>query len=105
MPFALSADRSDVNDTSGISGTLTVGTSAVEVKVGGSRLVGRQSVRLYNDSSNAIYWSFSASVTTSGSTKGEQIAKGQSAEWDVGDFPIYVIAASAGNIVIVHEVS
>lgn len=84
-----------VNAGTGIESSLTVGTSSVEIKVGGSRLIGRKSVTLHNNSSVTIYWGWTSSVTTS---TGTPIYKNQMLQWSVGDVqPIYVIAGSISN--------
>lgn len=91
----------DVLNSSGVQGTLTVGTSAIEVRVGSTRLENRKSVTLYNSSNNTIYWGYTSGVTTS---NGTPIAKNQYIEWSIGDqLPIYVIAASSGNVVRITE--
>jgi hypothetical protein len=91
----------DIENVSCITGSLTVGTSAVELKVGASRLEQRQFVRLYNKSNNTVYWSYDAGVTTS---TGEPIVKQQAITFTQGDrIPIYVIASQSGNVVTVHE--
>ena len=95
---AYSDDQSEVVDiinNSGVYGTLTVGTSAVEIKVGGSVLAGRKNVTLFNNSNSTIYWGYSNAVTTS---TGTPIVKNQFASWSVGEsVSIWVIAGSAGN--------
>lgn len=79
----------------GVQGVLTVGTGAVELKVGGSVLADRKLATFYNDSSNVIYWGYTNAVTTS---TGTPIEKKQLASWDVSDgATIWLIAASASN--------
>lgn len=95
-------DRSDVNDTGYQSTVVTVGTSQVEVKVGGTRDPDRQRVLIYNDSNSTIYYGPSG-VTTTGSTRGVPVFKKQLAVIPVGDVAVYAIAGSAGNEVIVQE--
>lgn len=90
-----------VNLGTGVEGSLTATTSAVEVKVGGSRLTSRKLVTLHNNSSNTIYWGWTSGVTTS---TGTPIYKNQMIQWSVGDSQtIYVIAASVGNNTRVTE--
>lgn len=85
----------DILNNSGVEGSLTVGTSAIEVKVGASKLEGRKQVTLYNNSNNIIYFGYTNAVTTS---TGIPILKKQMITWDAGDIlTIYVIAGSAGN--------
>jgi len=57
-----------VDHDNGVYGTLTVGLTAVEVKVGASALTGRKSVTLYNNSNKSIYWGFDNSVTINNGT-------------------------------------
>jgi len=83
--------------------TITVGTSEVEAKVAGSRLAGRQMLRIYNDSNNTIFIG-STGVTISGTTKGEPLVKGNWINIPVGDATaVYLIAGSAGNNIIISE--
>lgn len=80
---------------SSVFAALTVGTSAVEIKVGGSPLANRKNVTLHNNSLFTLYWGYSNAVTTS---TGTPIVANQFVEWDVGPLQsIYVIAAVAGN--------
>lgn len=91
----------DIVNVSGVFGTLTVGTSAVQLKVGGSNLTNRISVTLYNTSGNTVYWGYANTVTTS---NGTPILKEQLASWAIGDqVSIWLIAGSAGNIVRITE--
>lgn len=60
----------------GLDGALTVGTSAVEVKVGANRLTDRRLVTIHNNSNQTIFWGFSGVTTSTGTPieKGEFIA-------------------------------
>lgn len=82
-----------------LNGTLSVGTSALEIKVGGSRLANRRFIQIYNDSSNTVYLG-SSSVTVA---NGLPIVKNQTAAIQIGDIPIYLIANSSGNTVRIIE--
>jgi hypothetical protein len=85
----------DILNSSGTQGALVVGTTAVEVKVGASRLEGRKEVTLLNNSNTTIYWGYTNAVTVS---TGTAILKNQMVTWSCGDnLSIYVIAGSAGN--------
>jgi len=86
----------------GVQGTLTVGTTAVELKVGGSVLADRKTAGLDNDSNSILYWGYTNAVTTS---TGRRIFKNQNdAEWDVSDgASIWLIAGSAGNVIRISE--
>lgn len=78
----------------GVYGALTVGTSAVEIKVGGSRLTNRKAVTFYNNSNQVMYWGFNSSVTTS---NGTPIAKNEFVVWQISDVvQLWVIAGQAG---------
>ena len=91
----------DIVNEAGAFTSLTVGVTAVEVKVGVNRLVNRKSVTLYNDSNATLFWGYSNTVTTA---NGMPILKGQFVEWSIGDsLPIFVIAGTAGNNIRVTE--
>lgn len=91
----------DIINAGGNQGTLTVGTTAVEAKVGASRLEDRKALTVFNDSNTTIYWGYTSSVTTS---TGTPIFKNQMFVWSVGDGqPIYLIADSSGNNIRVTE--
>lgn len=95
---------SDIVDTSGVYGQLTVGTTAIQLKVGISNLSNRKLVTLDNTSNTTIYWAYDSSVTTS--TYAGRILKDQQASWSIGsNLSIYLIAASAGNIIRISEAS
>jgi len=79
---------------SGSYGALTVGTSAVELKVGGSPLTNRKLVIFQNLSNKTIYWGFNSSVTT---TTGLAIGGGLEKQFSVNDtVRIWVISANTG---------
>ncbi len=87
--------NADILNSSGLEGSLSVGTSAIEIKVGASPLTGRKEVTLFNNSNNTIYWGYTSGVTVS---TGTPIVKNQFVTWSVGDLlSLYVIAGSAGN--------
>jgi hypothetical protein len=103
MTINQSSQFSDVDNSSFIHAVVSVGTSAVEMKVNGTRLSGRQELRIYNDSNVTIYLG-SPSVTTSGATKGEPLVKGQWISYNAGqDVAVYAIAGTTSNNVIVFE--
>lgn len=84
-----------LNGGAGTQAALTVGTTAVEVRVGASPLANRKNVTLFNNSSVTMYWGFSNTVTVS---SGTPIFKNQQVEWNVGPSQsIYVIAGTASN--------
>ena len=85
----------DISNNGGVEGSLTVGTSAVEAKVGGSSLSNRVELTVYNNSSSIIYYGLTNSVTTS---TGTPITKKQLAVFSYGPgTSIYLIAGTAGN--------
>lgn len=90
----------DTLKAGGTQGALTVGTIAVEVKVGVSQLANRKHVTLYNNSNSVIYWGLDSGVTTS---TGTPIQKGEMIPWSASTATIYVIAGSAGNDTRVTE--
>ena len=95
---------SDIINTSGIYGTITVGTSAVALRVGGSNLTERKLLTVDNTSNTTLYWGYNNSVTTS--SYAGRIFKDQQASWTVGpNVTIYLIASTAGNNVHCSEAS
>lgn len=98
----LDAFTVDRVNTSGVYGSLTVGTTAVELKVGASPLAERKLVTLDNRSKVTIYWGYSNAVTTT--TYAGRIFKDQQASWPVGpNVSIWLIAGSAGNTTAISE--
>lgn len=96
-------DSEDVLDTAGVHGILTVGTTAVEVKVSTTRLSNRKCVTLFNNGSVTMYWGFSNTVTTS---NGTPIFKNQSVYWEVGpNLAIWVISSLANQEARITEAS
>lgn len=91
----------DVLNYSGVNGSITVGTSPIEAKVGTTRLENRKVLILYNNSNSTIYWGFNPSLTTS---TGLPLFKQQTLTLNVGDqLPVYLIAATSGNSVLLAE--
>lgn len=103
MPISLSPSYSEVDESNYLAGTVSVTNSQIEAKVGGSRLSGRQSLMLFNASSNTIYFGPSGLSTTTG----VPLFPNQFAQLSMGDsFGVYLIAATSGPFtVVVHEVS
>lgn len=100
MSVSYSGELNEVNDTLYVSGSITVGTSEVEAKVGSSRESGRQRLRIYNDSNSTIYFGPSGVTTSSG----EPLLKRQWIELEFGDIGVFLIANSSGNNVIIQEI-
>lgn len=93
----------NIIDTDSINTNISVGTTAVEAKVGASRLADRISLTVFNNGSQTIYWGYSSSVTT---TNGTPIFKNQLFEFDISDNRgVWLIASSAGQDVRVTEAS
>ena len=84
-----------INSGASVEGALNVGTTAIEIKVGATRLEDREALTLFNNSANTMYWGYTSSVTTS---TGTPIFKNQLNTWSVGDSqPIYVISSKANQ--------
>jgi hypothetical protein len=92
----------DVMQDDYIAGRVVVGTTAVEAKVGATRLDGREILVIFNDSNNTIYHG-PLGVTASGVNKGIPIRKGEFISVMAGNLGVYIIASQAGNNVIVQE--
>lgn len=90
----------DILDVTFVGGTITVGTSAVEAKVGGSALVGRNILSIYNSSAVDIYYGPSGVTTATGFL----IASGGVRSFKMTEgIALYLIAGTAGNTVRVQE--
>lgn len=84
----------DILNAAGVYGALTVGTSALELKVGASALSGRKFLTVQNLSSSDIYWGFNSSVTVS---TGLVIPKKTERTFSVSDsVAVWVIGPNAG---------
>lgn len=94
-----SPDRADVNESSYISGPLSVTTSQVEAKVGGSRLAFRQILSIYNGGNKTIY--FGPSGVTS--ANGIPVFANQAVNIPIGDIGVFVIASSGTQAVVIQE--
>jgi hypothetical protein len=92
-------------DNSGIEGSLSVGLTAIELKVGDTTKDGRTSATLYNNSLNIVYWGYTSLVTT---LTGTPIYPKQFISWNnqqPTSMQIFLIANSSGNDVRITEVS
>ena len=95
-------DSLDHANDSAVYGTMTVGTTALLVKVGASVLPRRKALTMQADA-NSIYWGYDSSVTTA---TGTRIFKGQFVPLPVGpDISVYVIADGAGKVLRVGELA
>lgn len=94
-----SPDRSDVNSTINQSGTVSVSTSEVEIKVGGTREARRQLVLISHGSNTTLYVG-PTGVTTS---TGIPVFKDQIVSLPVGDTAIYAISSGGTHTLRVWE--
>jgi hypothetical protein len=92
MPLNDNPTYVDEISNSYLAGTISVSTTAVEAKVGASRLVNRKFVRIYNNSTTTIYFGPTGVTATSG----EPLFQSQWVEVGVeeGDIPVFMITAS-----------
>lgn len=105
LPVVIASDQyqliSAINGNIGVEGAVTVGTSAVEAKVGGATLANRSSLTVWNNSLVNIFWGYTSGVTTS---SGTPIPPSKPATWDVGaNQKVYLIAGTASNNTRVTE--
>jgi hypothetical protein len=86
---------SDIIDGPGLEGAITVNsTSAIELKVGASALVGRKYITLFNNSNKIIYWGRTSSVTI---LTGTPIFSNQFIGWrHTENAPIWLISDTDG---------
>lgn len=102
-PIGSVSDQLKMNDIPSVSGVyseLTVGTSAVEVKVGGAMLANRKYVIL-RPKDNTMYLGFNSSVT---STSGIKILKDEFFMLPIG-VPVWLIADGAGKKCSIGELA
>ncbi len=96
------AYTSDKANTSAVYSELTVGTTAVEVKVGATNLANRKMLHITPKTTH-IYWGYDNSVTT---VTGTKLFKYTTAKFKYGpSISIWVIAATAGNKANIGEVA
>lgn len=92
----------DVLNSEGKYGSLTVGTTAVEVKADTETLNGRQAI-VMQAMDNEIYWGYDSSVTTS---TGTRIFKHQLVMLPIGwEVHVYVVANGSGKILRFQEIA
>jgi len=87
-----------------LSSNISIGLSATEVKVGGSRLTGRRNVTIYNNTATnaVIYIGYSNAVT---SANGIPLYKNQMISIDIGDVAIWSISTVAATDVRIMEMA
>lgn len=91
----------EVDDKSYLAGTVTLSTSQTELKVGASRLDGRQNLLVFNKSSVVIY----IGPTGVTSSNGIPIAPNQMFSYPFGqNIAVYGIVAAGSQSIIVHEI-
>ena len=95
-------DVTDILNDGAVYKALTVGTTAVELKVGASVLPLRRFITMQaND--NSIYWGYDSSVTTSNGTR---IFKDQFIALPIGaGTTVFLIADGAGKTVRIGELA
>jgi hypothetical protein len=102
-PIGNSPDRADVVESNALQTSLSVSGTAVEIRVGGTRLVGRQFVAIYNDSNVVVFTGPSASVSASGANKGLPLYRDQERVIPIGDRAVYAITAGGSATLLVQE--
>jgi hypothetical protein len=105
MPIGISPDRADVVETGGVQGALSITSTASELRVGATRLAGRQFLVIYNDSLVTIFTGPSASVTASGVNKGMPLLPAQERVVPIGDRPFYAISGGVTASILLQEFS
>lgn len=91
----------DIINSAGVSGNITVGTSATLAAVGGSNQANRKSLTVSNNGTATMYWGYSNTVTTA---NGTPVYKGQTLSWAVGpNVSVYLISSVAAQDTRVTE--
>ena len=102
MGISLSSEYSDVLEDGYVAGTVTVTTSAIEAKVGGSTLEGRETLRIYNNSNNTMYFGPSGVTIATG----EPLLKKQWVEINVGsNIGVFLILESGSGEARIQELA
>lgn len=100
-----SGNFNDVVNADYIAGTVTVGTSQVAARVGGSNLARRQEITIYNPTNNII-WVGPSGITASNTGGGIPLGPEETLSLQYGaSIDIYLIAAQAGNTIVIQEAS
>jgi hypothetical protein len=85
----------DLLVSGGVQGAVSVSTTAVAAKVGGSNLSNRKTLTVM-PTDGSVYWGFTNAVTTS---SGTEIFKNQMATFSVSDaVTVWLIASSSRNV-------
>jgi hypothetical protein len=99
--FSKSGQFDDVDNSSYSAGSATITTSQSELKVGVSRLSGRQTLMIQNNGSQTIY------IGPSGVTSatGIPLFKNQFISMPIGDsIAVYAITSSSTSSIVIQEV-
>lgn len=105
MPVTIASDQTTIPvkatiKSGGVFGNLSVGTSAVEVKVGASKLTARRLVTIQPVDAD-LYWGYANTVTTA---NGTQLFKNQFMSFDADDTAtIWLISATASKNARISE--
>lgn len=94
-----SSDRIDVNESAYVTGTISVGTSLIEAKVGAERLGTRQYLSIHNHGPNTIFVGPAGTTTANG----RPLFVDQSIDIPIGNLAVYLVSAHANNTVVVQE--
>jgi hypothetical protein len=99
--FGTSGQFNDVDNASYVAGSLTITTSQLELKVGASKLDGRQVIMIQNTGNQTIYLG-PTGVTTS---TGIPLSKNQFISMPIGDsVSVFAITGNLTSTIVVQEV-
>lgn len=96
---SVSPEFSDVVEDGYVTGSVSVGLTQVEAKVGGSRQVGREMIYIENAGTTVLYYGPSGVTTANGA----KIEKKQFVFLPVGNMAVYIIGDGASGTAIVQE--
>jgi len=98
-------NSTDIINTGGVEGEISVPNTAVEAKIGASALTDRKLLVIFNSGTGIIYWGYRNTITVSGSTAGMPIFKKEKIGIPVGpNQAVYLISNSAsGNSARITE--
>jgi hypothetical protein len=94
-------EYSDVMQDGYVSGSVSVSTSAIEAKVGASRLTNREALTITNKGPGSV-WYGPSGVTTA---TGDELKKNQLVSLPLGDIGVFLIKDSGTAVVIVQELA
>lgn len=97
-----SGKNDEIVNKQGVYAELTVGTTAVAVRVGGSNLEDRQLITM-RAKRNSVYWGYDSSVTT---TTGTRLFKDELVIMPIGEeIDVYLIANGNNRDVSIGELA